>query len=317
MIHIFLVSDTPGKLKLFDEKNLNQIFRVVPTKGYRGIIENTKESSFFYFDLSSFSDRQKTLLYKYLSQMDIHEYGIIDPQGEITDVASLFHSGASDYIGKKMKDTLLAPSRIEDALFFYRNPDTDEERSVFADHTWEEIRPGNEYPFIMMFIEIDILPQWKTKSDRNLIVKVMNSFYSHVANVFSPLQGKLWIKTDYGGLFLFPRNKTNMKIIEESVRLIINRVLISSEIYDYGTLMTYRISIDSGLTEYQPTGKTGTLISESINYIFHLGQRFTPKGNLIITQELMDIVPEGLKDFFIEEAEFQGRKVFRLLQPLF
>lgn len=313
MSSIVIVSDNPEKIPAVKHMQKKLEAQVLATRGYKASVERLPKNSFIYFDYSSFSDRQKTMLLKYLAEQEIFEYGIFDPLNEIEDPARLFHDGASDYIGKTLAKSAICKERIQDALGFYHSEEG-KNGLTEKDYSWTDIVPGNEYPFIMLFMEIDILPQWKSKSGKHVIEKVMKQFYSHISKTFEPLGGKLWIHTDFGGLLLFPCNKTNGLIVRECVKLMINRVLISCEVYDYDALITYRLSLTSGETEYQVTGDTGTLISDSLNFIFHLGQRFTPKGTLIVTDDVLEIIPDGLKDLFVFEAEFQGKQAYSMVQ---
>ncbi|MBN2508858.1 MAG: hypothetical protein JXB03_01230 [Spirochaetales bacterium] len=314
MSSIIVISDNPDKLPFLSSlKDIHSV-AVRNTKGYKPFLEQVSGHFFAYFDYSSFTVRQKTALLKFLKEQDFFEYGILDPLNEVQDPAKLFHDGASDYMGKNLVKSALPKERLSDALSFYHTEEAQEDDDG-REYSWSDISPGNEYPFIMLFAEIDILPQWKTKSGKHLIENVVNQFYAHISRVFEPLGGKMWITTDSGGLLLFPRNTSNSGIVRECVRLMLNRALISCEVYNYDALITYRLSLTSGETEYQAAGDTGTLISDSLNFIFHLGQRYTPKGSLIITQDLQGLIPEGLSDLFVPEALFQGKQTYRMLSP--
>ena len=140
----------------------------------------------------------------------------------------------------------------------------------------------------------------------------MDSFYVHTSKVFNSLNGKLWMKTDHGGLLLIPFDGKNCPVIETCFRLMLNQHIISSDVYGYNTLLKYKIAIDVGKTQYQEIGKTGNIISDSINYIFHLGQQYSNPGDFILTKDLYNLIPEGLKDSFSNIGLFQSKELYRM-----
>jgi hypothetical protein len=67
-----------------------------------------------------------------------------------------------------------------------------------------------------------------------------------------------------------------------------------------------------GVINYKQPGKTGTIISDAVNFIFHLGAKKAEPGRLTISGDLPDVtVPENLKDLFIPAGEYEGRKIWQ------
>jgi len=196
-----------------------------------------ENGSMIYLDIGSLSPREARKAIRTLESQDSLTYGIVDPEGIIDDPADLFHGGASDYIGPDLLNKRLSLSRINQAMNFYPYVEDEEEES--GDLSWETIREGDEYPFYLLYAELDILPEWKTKSGSGFISGLLKTFETHLNRVFLPLGGQLWMKSDYGGLFLFPYSQGSTDIIPACMRLILNRVLISMEVFSYGTLLPY------------------------------------------------------------------------------
>jgi hypothetical protein len=154
------------------------------------------------------------------------------------------------------------------------------------------------------------------KSGKSHIDKLLESFYGHMEKVLRPYDCQLWINTELGGLYLLPYTSYSCPIIIDLVRTVLNRVIISTEEYGYQTLVTYRFALHAGTTVYQSRGKTGTIISEAVNFIFHFGNQFAKPGNFYLSESMKDFIPEGLRDWFTHEGVFHDQEIYRMLIPL-
>jgi hypothetical protein len=65
-----------------------------------------------------------------------------------------------------------------------------------------------------------------------------------------------------------------------------------------------------GKTPFKAPGKTGTIISEAVNFIFHLGTKFAKPSRLSISEDVpADIIPDQLKDMFVNAGTFEDSKI--------
>jgi hypothetical protein len=328
MIDIYLFSKNSKVLTFFSKIRKSKSFSIViynPDK-YKTILRNTGQNTFVYIDISGFEDSDRKKLINYITKQNRFDFGIIDPKNTIDDPASLFHLGSSDYIGKSALTGEVKPARIKNATGFYSiEPDEDEliEVPVFEDiqtilsgHNWDDIKTGSEYTFCMFYIEIDILPEWASKSGKAHIDEVMKFFYAHLNRIITPLNGKLWMKTDFGGLVLFPFDGSCASVIIESMKLVMNKIIISAEKYTYSTILTYRMALDIGNTKYLASGNTGKIISDSVNFIFHFGKKYADTGNFYLTERVYKDIPPGLMDRFVPSESFENRTIYRMKLPL-
>jgi hypothetical protein len=97
------------------------------------------------------------------------------------------------------------------------------------------------------------------------------------------------------------------------------RILLSSIFYDVEESLlpgrlSFRMALSLGATVYHEHD-TGRIVSDAINSIFHLGQRFTPPGQFLLTAEAYDLVPPALREFFLPSGTFEGRRILRMLRP--
>ncbi|MBA7474410.1 MAG: hypothetical protein GH155_05505 [Spirochaeta sp.] len=91
------------------------------------------------------------------------------------------------------------------------------------------------------------------------------------------------------------------------------------EIYDvegsiFPNFISMRIVLHAGNLVYVKEN-TGQVISDTLNSLFHLGQKYAAEGNLYITEEVFQYLPVRLKDYFVPADDFDGRKIMRMKIP--
>lgn len=312
MRRIILISDDRERLVCFDTAERSKSFEIELRSSKEWKQALNEPAALVYLDLGSMSDREAKRAIRAFESQDQVSYGVVDPDGVAADPADLFHGGASDYIGPQLATRKLPTSRISQASEFYP---VQQEEAVFSDVSWADIHEGEEYPFFFLYAELDIVEEWKLKSGKGLISGLMKTFETHLTRVLVPLGGRLWMKNQYGGLFLFPYSDGPSDIIPICMRLILNQVLISTEVYSYGTLLPYHFALDRGTTVYRKPEQTGTLISDAVNNIFHLGQQYTPAGHFVLSSDAAEHIPKGLQDCFVEFGDFHKRRMLRMKLP--
>ncbi len=326
MINLYLFTKNRNVLSAFKKIQKSRTFAlsIYNPVHYRHILTRDQDSFFAYIDISSFTPAEKTKLISYVTRQRTFDYGILDPETWIKDPAALFLKGASDYIPGRALHGELATRRIKKAVDFYVmesagdeiNPvDTNPEETRVT--TWETIVEGNSYTFVLMFIEIDMIKDWASHSGETHIHDVMDHFYNHLGKIITPLHGRVWIKTEYGALVLFPFAGSAGPIIIECFKLQLNKIISSAEEYPYKTILSYKIALDIGTTQYLTRGNTGTIISDSVNYIFHLGHQYAKKGNFYLTNRVYADIPPGLLDYFTSAGVFQEKELHRMILPGF
>jgi len=326
MTVIYLFSKNRKVLSFFAKLKKSRTFSLIIYNpvNYRKILSTETDNIFTYIDLSGFSDIQKSKLITFITRQKKFDFGIIDPENWVKDPASLFFKGASDYIPKSAITGTISVKRVKEAVSFYTLEEAgsssfpqDNTDGIFSGSNWDTIKTGQSYTFIFMFIEIDILEEWIANSGKTHLESIMDYFYSHLNAVIKPLNGKIWIKTTYGALVLFPYAGSATPVIIESFKLILNKLIISAEIYPFKTILSYRIALDLGTTKYLARGNTGNIVSDSVNYIFHLGNQYIKKGNFYLTNRIHEDIPPGLMEYFILEGDFQGKTIHRMKLPVF
>ncbi len=327
MINIYLFTKKRKIISFFNKIRKARTFSltIYNPVNYRKILTNDSDYFFAYIDISSFTSSEKRKFLTYITRQRKFDYGILDPENWIVDSASLFHKGASDYLPGPAIIGEISTKRIKDAINFYMiesaesdigEPDSHSE-TILLKSSWDIIAEGNSYTFIFMFIEIDMIKDWASHSGKAHINDVMNHFYKHLQNTINPLHGRIWIKTEYGALVLFPYAGSATPIILECFKLVLDKIIISAEEYPYKTILSYKIALDIGTTKYLTKGNTGSIVSDSVNYIFHLGNQYAKAGNFYLTNLIYEDIPSGLLNYFALAGNFQDKTIHRMLLPDF
>ncbi|TFH41634.1 MAG: hypothetical protein E4G96_05110 [Chrysiogenales bacterium] len=317
IVHIF--STAKGIEKNFDavRKSKKYDILVSPPSGIKTILKKAPIGSMVYLDISSLAKTEAAQALKLLAKQDSCRYGIIDPRGSAVDVAELFHNGASDYIGATLLKKGVQPKRLEAIAKFKAMESTDETQpAVKKKYTpsgkdWKGIIQGKEYTFCFMFVELDNKNELKGGGPEQF-GRISSSFRSYLENIVTPFSGKIWMWMDFGGLILFPFDGKKCDAIEAAFRLMINRMLMSAELIHLDINLSYRIAMHIGNTVYKAKGNTGTIISDSINSVFHLGQKYAEPGGFYLTDEIFRFAPGGLMNHFVPAGKFEGRNIFRM-----
>ena len=60
---------------------------------------------------------------------------------------------------------------------------------------------------------------------------------------------------------------------------------------------------------YRDVGETGDVVSEDVNFVYHLGAKHTRPGELTMTRTAFSFVPSGLQGIFIDRGTFEGHEI--------
>jgi len=277
-----------------------------------------------YLDVSGMGEAALKKALRLLSGKDGARYAVVDPKNSIRDAGALFHDGACDYIGRETLRGGITEKRIRRAAEFRKTEGPAAEAGDCglpvgcrpSGRDWKEIRSGQEYTFCFMFIELDNLKESKkTFGDANLSNPI-EPFLRHVERRISPAGGRVWMWTDYGAIVLFPFDGLRCDAVLTCFKMMLGRKLFSIEESGFNAWVSYRIVLHIGNTIYRSKGETGTLVSDSLNSIFHLGQKYARPGQFYLTDEVFGFVPAPLRDFFVPAGKFEGRDILRMRLPL-
>jgi hypothetical protein len=325
---IFIFTEKESSFKDFFPKTA----RFSPTKT---LAEHTPgKDGISYIDISTIAegDVKKTITQAKKSCGNT-PWGIIDPKGIIKDPAALFFEGACDYLGPgvlKASDTL-EPKRIKEAGQWQKKlAITGEDdltgtsaNSSFLNSSiklpastlfpgWKKMQTGKAMPFYLMYCSLEGKIPLDDRLEDKVIAQIHLRFLYCLEDNFYEGEGLLWMNSGRDCLFLIP---PKAKCAEAAVKACIN-MIVSSPVIVLESLglkfpANFIFALHYGSVNYKPPGKTGTVVSEAINFIFHLGTKKAEPGRLTISGSLPDkTIPQTLHDSFVSAGKFEDHNVW-------
>jgi hypothetical protein len=263
-------------------------------------------------------------------------WGIIDPKGSVKDTAALFFEGASDYLGPALvKESGVDSKRFKDVLAWHKkhagSSTEGGAKSVEAEGKggfiksgiklpaasafpgWKKMEAGKSMPFYLLYCSLQGKVALDSRLDEKTIAQIHKRFLSHLDDNLQESDGLLWMNTGKDCLFLIPpRAKCAEEAIKACVGMVVSAPLIVLETLAIAIPSNIVFALHYGVISYKQPGKTGTIISDAVNFIFHLGAKKAEPGRLTISGDLPDVtVPKNLQDLFIPAGEYEGRRIWQ------
>jgi len=303
-------------LELKEKKTWAEVLPQLP-EGYKPLPDDQ-----VYVDISGFSAADLKKAIGPLKKSGVF-WGIIDPKGTASDPASFFFEGSGDYIGRDLMKKGPGKKRFMAALSWTRDQRGHMDGQTAGNYAvkrkkqklpaerfggWKSIRSGTLGSFFFLFASLT--------GESNLRSLVGETSFSgiktHLRETLQQYLGEsgalLWMETEENSLFLIPPKSSNCKsAIEAALKIIINSRLIGIERLGLSIPVEFTFALHYGQTIFQSPGKTGAVISESVNYIFHLGLKKAESGRLTISDDVPnEIIARGFPDFFYPAGIFEG-----------
>ncbi len=338
MRHVVLVTEDDRVIDFFQPLRRSRKFSFEVMK-YREW-SKSDDHAFCYLDISSLKQRQLESELRALSRAN-HPWGIVDPEGIVDDVAALFHRGAGDYIDLR-REFSFKTARVRRAVDFFTHLRGEEfpekskksedlspskvvknQRGVGSKSTdfaqpsisWEHVKKNGEYSFSFLYVELLPSGDWKGKSGDSHKEQMQTAFHDVVAERVAGFGGKIWMWNEWTGLVLFPFDGKNCDAVVPGIRLLLNRVLISIEGGAFQTVLNFKLALHVGSTTYRERGQTGTIISDDVNFIFHLGVKKAEANTLYLTDTSYPLISKGLHPLFQEGEVFEGHRIYHMASP--
>jgi hypothetical protein len=316
---IVIFSDNKAIVNVFPslKKGGSDSYEVFPSAQCAKLTKKLEPGSLVYLDATSF----KTALLKMLSALgkrDDISTAVIDPKGIVIDPAQLFHCGAADYIGKDLVKKKFSAQRFKvvtdfsDVMHECFTEDTGENAIPLSGPDWKLVRSGKEYRFCFLFVELDRGSSIKTSQFGGQNKNPADMFKKYVETQLKGSGGKVWMWMDYSGLILFPFDGKTCSAVAPLLRLILNRSIFVVDESIFNQMLSFRVALHIGSTAYRDRGDTGKIVSDTINFIFHLGQKRAEPGSVYVSEEVRSLIPPTLSELFTDADEFEGRKIFRM-----
>lgn len=278
------------------------------------------DNELVYVDVGKMTEDERKRIIAFLSRVVKKRYGIIDPNATIADPAELFYRGACDYLGKDFIKTGLQTNRIKKAMQFSKSFQNLDGNSAVArnkeglfpsGNNWKLIRSGREYTFWFLFVGLDNLNSVKESMSISQCKQLSKTFKKYIASMVLQGNGKVWMWNDYSGLIIFPFDGASGSPFEASFRLFLNRKIFWID-WDIPHSITYHMALHIGNTIYRQHGETGTIISDTINKIFHLGGKHITAGSFYLSKEAVQFVPKRTLPYFAAAGTYETMELFQM-----
>lgn len=327
-MEIHVVSKSKSVVNAFAPLDRGRAFELVMHEQDAALLSNLNGNDvFLYFDVSGMDTRAVRRKLTQLEKALPLRYGILDPRGEVSDPAEVFHKGAADFIGKQLLKEKLTAARIRRVLDYQpvsrerpsavAPPPTAEELDAPASGaSWDDIVRGQSYTFLMVYAGIDRVGELRRKLSEGYLSRLRKSYLSLLYEYLGPYGSKLWMWKEDDGLLLLPFDGSSVGAVTASLLFRLNwPVHQTDDRGEFGEL-SWRLGFHLGVTPYESSGKTGTIVSEDINFVFHYGARSVDAGSIGCTAPVYRRLPERVRELFVSGGSFEGREIYRLKQLL-
>lgn len=270
-----------------------------------------------YLDLGSVPKRQRSEWLERLAAARGLRWAVIDRGRALDDPAALFRLGAVDYLGAEAREGVVDRARLDDIRAYAERLDNHGPKAARhrAHHGgfpgWDALAEDKSYELCALYAGV-----WDADGLRTRLGELRFSrFKAAAAGIVNALVqehgGLLWISDDQSFLALFPPELASQLVVS-AMRILANMRLISYE--------QLRLEQEVGCLYFclrrcelpwQKPGQTGTVVSDALNYMYHLGRKFTPPCSIDLVDELADSLDPRLKTLFIDAGSFENRPIRR------
>lgn len=290
----------------------------LPISGAARSFKTRVEDTVFYLDAQAADLRRLVSLGERIGGAAA-PWGVLDRGALVADPAALFHAGAADYLGKAATKGLVDSGRLARVAAYARRSagagepaDCPEEAAAeepAAFPGWERLKSGERYPFRFLYAAVgDQQNLAKRLGDRRMD-GLRGNFAAYLAAWAEEKGGKLWIRDSVSNLFIFPAGRSLFNPVGDLLRFLLNRPLIGYEVFRMEIPVRYRFALHEGDAPWRPAGSTGTVVSEHVNFIYHLGAKASIDGALSVSETSFADIPAHFADLFSDGSPFEGRRV--------
>jgi hypothetical protein len=321
-MRILLFTDSKSCAAGFDTLRRSRSHTVEehPTRNLKSVLEDVCDDHLVYLDITGLSIAAIRSRLKFLSDSSDVRFGIVDRNGTLEDVAEAFQRGAFDYVDGRLLREGLTTARfgrvVEFAMMGVAEPEPEQlpiPMDIYPSGSdWAEVEPGQEYTFQMLYVGLDHMREMRRKSSEDLLRSIRRTLQGILTRTFAGVGGRIWVWKEDDGVLLCPFDGERVTALIPAMRLVLNRVLINIEQFSVTTPISWRMGLHIGNTPYEPSGETSAIVSEALNFIFHLGEQAVNPGQLAVTQSALAHAPDKVSRCFVRGTEFESMPLYLL-----
>jgi len=320
---VLVFSDNPKLNPAFKARGAFRV-KFLAWKDFRRQVNAQAVPTLCYLDLATLPAGRLPGCLRLIRSCPQLSYALIDRRGQLRDVARVFHEGAADYVDREALREGVGSRRLLRALSYLRTrrsetplglPGITGGKLLPSGADWSQVVPEREYTFGLLFIELDGKEEMEKKYGVKNLTIAVSSFRSFIEKAVKPVHGRMWIWTGFGGIVLFPFSGADCPALGCLFRLVLFKHLYDIEGSHFPNFLSFRLGMMIGNLTYTQRN-VGSVVSDSLNSVFHLGQEFARTGQFCVTEEVLRFGHPALKDYFLEAGHFEGRRILRMRMPL-
>ncbi|MBU8912728.1 MAG: hypothetical protein KOO61_01810 [Spirochaetales bacterium] len=321
-MRVLLFTDTRSCIEGFDAlgRSKNHSVEVYPTGDLKPVLEEVTHDTFIYLDITGLSIASIRPRLKLLEDSVSSRFGVVDRNGTLKDIAEAFQRGASDYIDGRLLRKGLTTARFGRVVEFATSGEAGSRQVQIpvpaeiypSGSVWDDVEPGEEYTFQMLYVGLDHMKELRRKSSEDLLRTLRRTLQGILTRSFAGVGGRIWVWKEDDGVLLCPFDGERVTALIPAIRLVLNRVLMNIEQFSVTTPISWRMGLHVGNTRYEASGETSEIVSESLNFIFHLGERAVRSGQLAVTETALAFAPDQVSNWFLRGPEFESVPLYVL-----
>lgn len=297
------------------------LVEVLADSSFARALKKKAQGAYVYFDAGLGAERVLELAAK-LEGLGACGWGVLDRDGSSADPAAYFFAGASDYVGPALFKAGLQPGRLGEALEYAcrleeaSSDDGPDGEAAPADAAkpprfpgWTGLKEGAEVAVRFCYAAIGDQGGLLERIGDKRLDKLREEFATFLEPWSKECGGIVWIRERAGSLLLFPPEDEGMNPVLAAFRLLLDRALVGYEVFKLEVPLTFRFAFHAGRTMWRKPGSTGSVISEDVNFVFHLGMKAAGDGYILASAEAEKTIPASLRDLFTGSGDFEGRSL--------
>ncbi|HTX71987.1 MAG TPA: hypothetical protein VMC79_04105 [Rectinemataceae bacterium] len=298
---------------------------ILPRSSFGRSAKKKAPGSFVYVDAEGLDTDHVLDLGARTSEAGCMGWGVLDRTGAVEDPARLFFGGATDYVSPLLLKAALSripatakksgsaavfnETRLRSALTAAGFASSEEPDSVETFPGWKRLTEGEAVAVRFCYAAIGNQRELLERIGETRLYRLREDFAAFLNPWAAECGGLVWIREAIGSLLLFPPVDEGMNPILAAFRLLLDRALIGYEVFRLETPLSFRFAFHAGRTMWRKPGSTGDVVSEDVNFIFHLGARASPDGMIVVTESSESMIPTCLRDLFSIAGDFEGKSL--------
>jgi hypothetical protein len=279
-----------------------------------------QDADLAYLDRSALSPSEFERLRAHLrKRCGAAAWGVIDPDGQVGDPASLFHEGASDYLGPAALAKGLSQERFARAAEFRSAGEEPKSAATNAAAPkareadfpgWSALEPGKEGEFYFLYVSPSDPAFLKSKIGEPRYQALKERLHQAMTQMLSDSKALSWIRADSAVLFLIPPSAVLARAaVVAAAKCLLSAPLLGYERFSLEVPLALTFALHRGTCPYMPPGRTGTVVADDVNFIHHLGRRGAESERVTITESAADAIPKELEYMFTPAGYFEEREI--------